>query len=125
MVKILTSRGAGRSYDIARYAIANKCNILVPHYNSIKYMRTVLKKIFEEDGYVIMEEFDSGLNYGCVFRRNYESELQTIKVFSAYDALQRRGFADGENVVIDDAEYVLKQIFNQYNVKGMTMCLGE
>ena len=28
MVKILSSRGTGRSYQIARYAIENNCNIL-------------------------------------------------------------------------------------------------
>lgn len=47
MIKILSSRGTGRSYQIARYAIENNCNILVAYYSGVKYMRAILDDIFK------------------------------------------------------------------------------
>ena len=56
MIKILSSRGTGRSYQIARYAISNNCNILVNSYRQINHMRTILKDILSTDGFIIIDE---------------------------------------------------------------------
>lgn len=125
MIKIFSSRGTGRSYTIARYAIANNCNILVSSYHQIKHMRIILKDILSTDGFVIVDESQSNTGYTCMFRRKYEPDTKTIRVYTAYDALQHKGYAEGENIVIDDADCLLRQMFNSYNLKGITMEIGE
>lgn len=125
MIKILSSRGTGRSYQIVRYAISNNCNILVNSYRQINYMRTILKDILSTDGFIIIDESQSSTGYCCYFRRRYESDTKIVRIYTIHDALQRRGYAEGENIVIDDVDFALKQIFNAYNLKGITMEVGE
>ena len=125
MIKIFSSRGTGRSYQIARYAISNNCNILVNSYRQINHMRTILKDILSTDGFIIIDESQSNTGYCCYFRRRYESDTKIVRIYTVYDALQRRGYAEGEIIVIDDVDFALKQIFNAYNLKGITMEVGE
>lgn len=125
MIKILSSRGTGRSYQIARYAIMNNCNILVNSYHQINHMRIILKDILATDGFIIVNESQSNTGYCCSFRRRYESDTKIIKVYTVYDAMQHKAYAEGENIVIDDVDFALKQIFNAYNLKGITMEVGE
>lgn len=125
MIKIFSSRGTGRSYQIARYAIDNNCNVLVNSHHQINHMRTILKDILSTDGFVIIDESQSSTGYCCCFRRRHESDTKIIRIYTIHDALQRRGYAEGENIVIDDVDFALKQIFNAYNLKGITMEVGE
>ena len=57
-----------------------------------------------------------------------------LKLFSllthSNNSFKKFGFyqirIDGsENIVIDDVDFALKQIFNAYNLKGITMEVGE
>ena len=110
MIKILSSRGTGRSYQIARYAIENNCNILVAYYNGVKYMRAILDDIFKSDGYVIDKQdgSDDGYSYYYIFRRRFELEQHTVKIYTASDAIRFKELSGAENIVIDDADRVLE-----------------
>ena len=123
MIKILSSRGTGRSYQIARYAIENNCNILVAYYSGVKYMRAILDDIFKSDGYVIDEQdgSDDGYSYYYIFRRRFELEQHTVKIYTANDAIRLKELSDAENIVIDDADRVLEYLFRPYKLKGITM----
>ena len=81
MIKILSSRGTGRSYQIARYAIENNCNILVAYYNGVKYMRAILDDIFKSDGYVIdkQDSSDDGFSYDAEDEHNFYYLGEIIK----------------------------------------------
>lgn len=123
MIKILSSRGTGRSYQIARYAIENNCNILVAYYSGVKYMRAILDDIFKSDGYVIDKQdgSDDGYSYYYIFRRRFETEQHTVKIYSANDAIRFKELSRDENIVIDDADRVLEYLFRPYKLKGITM----
>lgn len=127
MIKILSSRGTGRSYQIARYAIENNCNILVAYYSSVKYMRAILDDIFKSDGYVIDKQdgSDDGYSYYYIFRRRFETEQHTVKIYSANDAIRFKELSRDENIVIDDADRVLEYLFRPYKLKGITMEVGN
>lgn len=123
MIKILSSRGTGRSYQIARYAIENNCNILVAYCNGVKYMRAILDDVFESDGYVVDKQdgSDDGFSYYYIFRRRFETEQHTVKIYSANDAIRFKELSRDENIVIDDADRVLEYLFRPYKLKGITM----
>lgn len=123
MIKILSSRGTGRSYQIARYAIENNCNILVAYYSGVKYMRAILDDIFKSDGYVIDKQdgSDDGYSYYYIFRRRFELEQHTVKIYTANDAIRLKELSGAENIVIDDADRVLEYLFRPYKLKGITM----
>ena len=127
MVKILSSRGTGRSYQIARYAIENNCNILVAYYSGVKYMRAILDDIFKSDGYVIDKQdgSDDGYSYYYIFRRRFELEQHTVKIYTASDAIRFKELSRAENIVIDDADRVLEYLFRPYKLKGITMEVGN
>lgn len=127
MIKILSSRGTGRSYQIARYAIENNCNILVAYYSGVKYMRAILDDIFKSDGYVIDKQdgSDDGYSYYYIFRRRFETEQHTVKIYSANDAIRFKELSRDENIVIDDADRVLEYLFRPYKLKGITMEVGN
>lgn len=127
MIKILSSRGTGRSYQIARYAIENNCNILVAYYSGVKYMRAILDDIFKSDGYVIDKQdgSDDGYSYYYIFRRRFELEQHTVKIYTASDAIRLKGLSGAENIVIDDADRVLEYLFRPYKLKGITMEVGN
>lgn len=127
MVKILSSRGTGRSYQIARYAIENNCNILVAYYNGVKYMRAILDDVFKSDGYVIDKQdgSDDGYSYYYIFRRRFELEQHTVKIYTASDAIRLKELSGAENIVIDDADRVLEYLFRPYKLKGITMEVGN
>ena len=127
MIKILSSRGTGRSYQIARYAIENNCNILVAYCNGVKYMRAILDDIFESDGYVVDKQdgSDDGCSYYYIFRRRFETEQHTVKIYSANDAIRFKELSGAENIVIDDADRVLEYLFRPYKLKGITMEVGN
>ena len=127
MVKILSSRGTGRSYQIARYAIENNCNILVAYYSGVKYMRAILDDIFKSDGYVIDKQdgSDDGYSYYYIFRRRFELEQHTVKIYIASDAIRLKELSGAENIVIDDADRVLEYLFRPYKLKGITMEVGN
>ena len=127
MVKILSSRGTGRSYQIARYAIENNCNILVAYYNGVKYMRAILDDIFKSDGYVIDKQdgSDDGYSYYYIFRRRFELEQHTVKIYTASDAIRFKELSRAENIVIDDADRVLEYLFRPYKLKVITMEVGN
>jgi hypothetical protein len=127
MIKILSSRGTGRSYQIARYAIENNCNILVAYYSGVKYMRAILDDIFKSDGYVIDKQdgSDDGYSYYYIFRRRFETEQHTVKIYSANDAIRFKELSRDENIVIDDADRVLEYLFRPYKLKGITMEIGN
>ena len=127
MIKILSSRGTGRSYQIARYAIENNCNILVAYYSGVKYMRAILDDIFKSDGYVIdkQDDSDDGYSYYYIFRRRFELEQHTVKIYTASDAIRLKELSDAENIVIDDADRVLEYLFRPYKLKGITMEVGN
>ncbi len=127
MIKILSSRGTGRSYQIARYAIENNCNILVAYYSGVKHMRAILDDIFESDGYVIDKQdgSDDGYSYYYIFRRRFDTELHTIKIYTASDAIRFKESFGTENIVIDDADRVLEYLFRPYKLKGITMEVGN
>lgn len=127
MIKILSSRGTGRSYQIARYAVENNCNILVAYHKDISYMRAILDDVFESDGYVVegKSESDSGWSYYYIFRRKFDTELHTIKIYTATDAVRFKDISDAENIVIDDADRVLEYLFRPYKLKGITMEVGN
>ena len=127
MIKILSSRGTGRSYQIARYAIENNCNILVDYYNGVKYMRAILDDVFKSDGYVIDKQdgSDDGYSYYYIFRRRFELEQHTVKIYTASDAIRFKELSGAENIVIDDADRVLKYLFRPYKLKGITMEVGQ
>ena len=127
MIKILSSRGTGRSYQIARYAIENNCNILVAYYSGVKYMRAILDDIFKSDGYVIDKQdgSDDGYSYYYIFRRRFELEQHTVKIYTASDAIRLTELSDAENIVIDDADRVLEYLFRPYKLKGITMEVGN
>ena len=123
MIKILSSRGTGRSYQIARYAIENNCNILVAYYSGVKYMRAILDDIFKSDGYVIDKQdgSDDGYSYYYIFRRRFELEQHTVKIYTASDAIRFKELSGAANIVIDDADRVLEYLFRPYKLKGITM----
>lgn len=123
MIKILSSRGTGRSYQIARYAIENNCNILVAYYSGVKYMRAILDDVFKSDGYVIDKQdgSDDGYSYYYIFRRRFELEQHTVKICTASDAIRLKELSRAENIVIDDADRVLEYLFRPYKLKGITM----
>lgn len=123
MIKILSSRGTGRSYQIARYAIENNCNILVAYYSGVKYMRAILDDIFKSDGYVIDKQdgSDDGYSYYYIFRRRFELEQHTVKIYTASDAIRFKELSGAEDIVIDDADRVLEYLFRPYKLKGITM----
>ena len=123
MIKILSSRGTGRSYQIARYAIENNCNILVAYYSGVKYMRAILDDIFKSDGYVSDKQdgSDDGYSYYYIFRRRFETEQHTVKIYTASDAIRFKELSRDENIVIDDADRVLEYLFRPYKLKGITM----
>ena len=127
MIKILSSRGTGRSYQIARYAIENNCNILVAYCNGVKYMRAILDDIFKSDGYVIDKQdgSDDGYSYYYIFRRRFELEQHTVKIYTASDAIRFKELSGAENIVIDDADRVLEYLFRPYKLKGITMEVGN
>lgn len=127
MIKILSSRGTGRSYQIARYAIENNCNILVAYYNGVKYMRAILDDVFKSDGYVIDKQdgSDDGYFYYYIFRRRFELEQHTVKIYTASDAIRFKELSGAENIVIDDADRVLEYLFRPYKLKGITMEVGQ
>lgn len=127
MIKILSSRGTGRSYQIVRYAIENNCNILVAYYSGVKYMRAILDDIFKSDGYVIDKQdgSDDGYSYYYIFRRRFETEQHTVKIYSANDAIRFKELSRDENIVIDDADRVLEYLFRPYKLKGITMEVGN
>lgn len=127
MIKILSSRGTGRSYQIARYAIENNCNILVAYYSGVKYMRAIFDDIFKSDGYVIDKQdgSDDGYSYYYIFRRRFETEQHTVKIYSANDAIRFKELSRDENIVIDDADRVLEYLFRPYKLKGITMEVGN
>lgn len=127
MIKILSSRGTGRSYQIARYAIENNCNILVAYCNGVKYMRAILDDMFKSDGYVIDKQYGSndGCSYYYVFRRKFDTQLHTVKIYTASDAIRFRELSGAENIVIDDADRVLEYLFRPYKLKGLTMEVGN
>ena len=127
MIKILSSRGTGRSYQIARYAIENNCNILVAYYSGVKYMRAILDDIFKSDGYVIDKQdgSDDGYSYYYIFRRRFELEQHTVKIYIASDAIRLKELSGAENIVIDDADRVLEYLFRPYKLKGITMEVGN
>lgn len=127
MIKILSSRGTGRSYQIARYAIENNCNILVAYYNGVKYMRAILDDVFKSDGYVIDKQdgSDDGYSYYYIFRRRFELEQHTVKIYTASDAIRFKELFGAENIVIDDADRVLEYLFRPYKLKGITMEVGQ
>lgn len=127
MIKILSSRGTGRSYQIARYAIENNCNILVAYYSGVKYMRAILDDVFKSDGYVIDKQdgSDDGYSYYYIFRRRFELEQHTVKIYTASDAIRFKELSRDENIVIDDADRVLEYLFRPYKLKGITMEVGN
>ena len=127
MIKILSSRGTGRSYQIARYAIENNCNILVAYYSGVKYMRAILDDVFKSDGYVIDKQdgSDDGYSYYYIFRRRFELEQHTVKIYTASDAIRFKELSRAENIVIDDADRVLEYLFRPYKLKGITMEVGS
>lgn len=127
MIKILSSRGTGRSYQIAKYAIENNCNILVAYCNGVKYMRAILDDVFESDGYVVDKQdgSDDGFSYYYIFRRRFETEQHTVKIYSANDAIRFKELSRDENIVIDDADRVLEYLFRPYKLKGITMEVGN
>lgn len=98
MIKILSSRGTGRSYQIARYAIENNCNILVAYYNGVKYMRAIFDDIFKSDGYVIDKQgsSDDGFSYYYIFRRKFDTQLHTVKIYTASDAIRFKELSGAE-----------------------------
>lgn len=123
MVKIFSSRGTGRSYQIARYAVENDCNILVAYQSDIKHMRAILDDIFDSDGYVIDEQ-DGSKDEWCyyyIFRRKFDIKQHVIKIYTASDAIRSKNAFDLENVVIDDADRVLEYLFRPYKLKAITM----
>lgn len=126
MVKIFSSRGTGRSYQIARYAVENDCNILVAYQNDIKHMRAILDDVFDSDGYVIDEQDDSddGWYYYYIFRRKFDTKQHVIKIYTAGDAIRSKSILDLENVAIDDADRVLEYLFRPYKLKAITMDIG-
>lgn len=121
MVKIFSSRGTGRSYQIARYAVENDCNILVAYQKDITYMKAILDDVFESDGYVIDEK--SNFEYSCyyIFRHKFDSKQHIVRIYSANDAIRFKSSIDMENIVIDDADRVLEYLFRPYKLKGITM----
>ena len=127
MIKILSSRGTGRSYQIARYAIENNCNILVAYYSGVKYMRAILDDVFKSDGYVIDKQdgSDDGYSYYYIFRRRFELEQHTVKIYTASHAIRFKELFGAENIVIDDADRVLEYLFRPYKLKGITMEVGN
>lgn len=127
MIKIFSSRGTGRSYQIARYAIENNCNILVAYYNGVKYMRAILDDVFKSDGYVIDKQdgSDDGYSYYYIFRRRFELEQHTVKIYAVSDAIRFKELSRDENIVIDDADRVLEYLFRPYKLKGITMEVGN
>ena len=127
MIKILSSRGTGRSYQIARYAIENNCNILVAYYSGVKYMTAILDDVFKSDGYVIDKQdgSDDGYSYYYIFRRRFELEQHTVKIYTASDAIRFKELSGAENIVIDDADRVLEYLFRPYKLKGITMEVGN
>lgn len=127
MIKILSSRGTGRGYQIARYAIENNCNILVAYYSGVKYMRAILDDVFKSDGYVIDKQdgSDDGYSYYYIFRRRFELEQHTVKIYTASDAIRFKELSRAENIVIDDADRVLEYLFRPYKLKGITMEVGN
>ena len=127
MIKILSSRCTGRSYQVARYAIENNCNILVAYCNGVKYMRAILDDVFESDGYVVDKQdgSDDGFSYYYIFRRKFDTQLHTVRIYTASDAIRFKELSGAENIVIDDADRVLECLFRPYKLKGITMEVGN
>ncbi len=127
MVKVFSSRGTGRSYQIARYAVENNCNILVAYHKDISYMRAILDDVFESDGYVVDKQdgSDDGYSYYYIFRRKFDTQLHTIKIYTASDAIRFKELSGADDIVIDDADRVLEYLFRPYKLKGLTMEVGN
>ena len=91
-----------------------------------KYILEIIKKIAAKHAGIDKQDgSDDEYSYYYIFRRRFELEQHTVKIYTANDAIRFKELSGAENIVIDDADRVLEYLFRPYKLKGITMEVGQ